>query len=595
MVCLTLLPFGNDVAIADLISGTIASNRTLSGSNTLQGTVVVPAGVVLTIAPGATLLMQANAILEVRGQLLADGTAAAPILFTREASGVKWKRIFFINAADSRLSHCTIEHADSAGSHQDYYDNDCDPSTPPLARNYHEAIVVLASHVDFTACTFRNLPDSGSTAEGDALAIVSDDPTNPGAASAHIDGCQFLSIGQAVHTRYSFVIVENCYFVGKRGDNDDVDLYGESTPPPIIRYNNFAMPVHEDRINPTRCSAIIIGNIIHGSDDHGIVLRDLSAPIVMNNLIYGCTSAGISVQNQCNALLVNNTIVGVGGSSRGVRFFDHTSRWGPPYCLNPGSGRATLINCIIWNCTNSLTLDDSPYTGDRGSHATVMYCNINQATATVSTNSTLTWGAGNIYVNPQFATGTYRPVAGAPGIDAGVDPVSIAPALSAIPSIDLDDIPRPLDGNGDGTPKYDMGAYEFLLATADSNADGIPDGWTHEHGLNPMAPGVASGNPDADAFTTYDEWIADTNPMDWQSAFRIESLTLAAHTFTVRFLSSTARRYTLFSATDLGTQPIIWSPVPGQTAMPGTGSLQTLSDSSLAPLREFFRVGVEVP
>ena len=38
---------------------------------------------------------------------------------------------------------------------------------------------------------------------------------------------------------------------------------------------------------------IIIGNIIAGSDDHGVVLRDKCSPIVMNNLIYDCSSGGI--------------------------------------------------------------------------------------------------------------------------------------------------------------------------------------------------------------------------------------------------------------------------------------------------------------
>ncbi|HZJ13949.1 MAG TPA: right-handed parallel beta-helix repeat-containing protein [Chthoniobacteraceae bacterium] len=594
LVCLTLLSIGSGAAMGDLISGTITQNRTLTGSNTLQGTVVVQAGVVLTIAPGATLLMQAGAALEVRGQLLAEGTQAASILFTREVAGMRWKRITFINAAHSRMKYCTIEYADCAGTHLDYYDNDCNPATPPPARNYHEAVVLLASHVDFIACTFRHLPDSGASAQGDAIAVISDDPTNGGAASAYFDGCQFLSIGQGVHTRFSFVLVENCFFTGHRGDNDDVDMYGESNPPPLIRNNVFANPAHDDMINPTRCSAVIIGNILFGGDDHGIVLRDLCAPIVMNNLIYDCAAACISVQNQCNALLVNNTMA---NSARGVRFFDHDTRWGPPYCLNPGSGRATLINCIIWNCTNSLTLADSPYTQDRGSHATVIACDIQggQASATVSANSTLTWGAGNVNVNPQFAAGTYRPVAGAPTIDAGVNPSSIAPALSAIASVDPDGVPRPLDGNGDGTPAYDMGSYEFLLATADSNADGIPDGWTQSHGLNPTDPGVANGNPDGDPFNTLHEWLADTDPTNPQSWFRIESFSLGPPTVSIRFQSSAARRYTLFSTTDLAAQPVVWTPVPGQTNVPGTGGLDTLTDSSFASPREFYRVGVEVP
>lgn len=592
---LLLFGIGTFAAIADTISGEITENRTLSGTNTVQGLVVVRAGIVLTITPGTTMLMQAGSGLEIRGQLLADGTESAPILFTREAAGVRWRRLTFLRATSSRLRHCIVEYADCTGSHLDYYDNDCNASTPALARTYHEAVVLLASHVDFERCIFRNLPDGGSTAEGDALAVISDDPLNPGAASAHLDGCQFLSIGQGVHTRFSHVLVENCFFTGHRGDNDDVDLYGESTPPPLIRNNLFVSPEHDDMINPTRCSAIIVGNIISGGDDHGIVLRDRCSPIVMNNLIFNCAAAGISVQNQCDALLVNNTIV---NCARGVRFFDHDTRWGAPYCLSPGSGRATLINNIIWNCPESLTLADSPYTQDRGSHASVYYCNIQggQASATVSASSTLTWGAGNINVDPQFATNTHRPRAGSPTIDAGVNPSTIAPALTGIPSIDPDGTPRPLDGNGDGTAAYDLGVYEFLLASADSNGDGIPDGWLQQYRLNPLDPAVANGDPDGDSFNTLREWIADTNPTDPRSVFRIASIA-GGPQVSVQFPSSASRRYTLYYSNDLITeiQPgTVWAPVSGQIDVPGNGGLQTLTDNASLPQR-FYQVSVRIP
>jgi hypothetical protein len=108
------------------------------------------------------------------------------------------------------------------------------------------------------------------------------------------------------------------------------------------------------------------------------------------------------VQNQCDALLINNTIVDCG---RGVRFFDHTGRWGPPYCLYPGSGKARVVNCIIRDCPTPFTLTDSPYEVDRGSHVTVINSNVEggQAAMSVSSNSTVTWGEGNIDVDPLFA------------------------------------------------------------------------------------------------------------------------------------------------------------------------------------------------
>jgi hypothetical protein len=316
----------------------------------------------------------------------------------------------FAGAADSRLAHCIIEYADCEGDHKDYYDNDCNDATVPPSRVYFQAVVALASHIDIEGCIFQKLPDESNNAQGDAIAIISDDPDRPGEASANIRDCQFLGIGQGVHTRYAYVLVEDCFFTGHHGDNDDVDLYGESTPPPLIRNNLFLNPAHDDMINPTRCSAVIIGNVIAGCDDHGVVLRDKCNPVMMNNIIYDCRSAGIAVQNQCDALLVNNTIFNCG---RGIRFFDHTGRWGPPYCLWPGSGRATVINCIIWDCPTSMLLTDSPYQEDRGSHVTVKYCNIEggRGGISVSANSTVTWGAGNINADPLFVdsdSGNFR-------------------------------------------------------------------------------------------------------------------------------------------------------------------------------------------
>jgi hypothetical protein len=395
MITIMYIPAANNV------TGELTEDTTWAGACVLEDTVTVPSGVVLKIEPGTMVLMKDEARLVVYGQLLAEGTETNPIYFTRESDGVKWKQIMFVEARDSRLVHCVIEYADSEGAHQDYY--------VPGPRNYHEAIVALACHLDIEDCTFRNLPDESAGAEGDAMAIISDDQDHPGDASANVRGCQFLSIGQGVHTRYAYVLVEDCYFTGKRGDNDDVDLWGESTPEPLIRNNLFLNPEHDDMINPTRCSAIIVGNVIGSSDDHGVVLRDKCSPVMMNNFIFDCSSAGVAVENSCQATLINNTIVDCG---RGVRLLD-LGRWDPPYSLNPGGGTATIINCIIWDCPQSITLADSPNTqiADRGSHVTVKYSDIQGGQNRISvsgSHSTVTWEQGNINVDPQFAAAGNR-------------------------------------------------------------------------------------------------------------------------------------------------------------------------------------------
>ena len=582
-------------AATNVISGTIGTNLTLSGTNLLQGTVIVTNGAVVTIEAGTRIMMNTNATLLVAGaQLIANGASNAPITFTRYVSGQRWRQIRFVRATNSVFRSCIFEYADSTGDHKDYYDNDCNTNTPPLTRNYHEAIVALATHLDVDGCTFRNLPDTSAAAEGDALAIVADDPQNPGRASAHIRNSLFFEIGQGVHTRYSYVLVERCTFISHNGDNDDVDLYGESSPPPLVRSNLF-LYAHDDFINPTRCSAIIERNVFIGTNDtdHGIVLRDVGFPVVMNNIIYRCNTGAIAVQNGCSGLIANNTIVNCNSA---IKLFDHQDRITPPYCLAAASGKATVVNNIIRNSTPAYNLS-----GFAWSNLTVhvSYSNVQGGTNNSTRNATavLVNGPGNIDLDPVFANATatnFHLLPGSPSVDAGTNVLLFVTNFMIAVTNDFDGVPRPLDGNLDGSARYDMGAYELLRPNADSNNDGIPDGWMWQYGLNPVDANVAGDNPDNDPHTTLQEWIADTDPTSAASFLRITSVTNAT-TFSLTFPSSSNRLYTLKSATSLANTNSVWGDVAGQVDVSGNGAVRTLSDTNPAVPQKFYRVGVRVP
>lgn len=588
--CLLVLLFVDAArAATNFLSGTVSNDITWSGTNWLSGTVVVANGVTVSIAPGTQMLMNTNATLLIYGRLLADGTSNAPVRFTRATTAARWSEMRFVEADDSRFRHCVIEYADSAGDHQDYYPTNCATGQGVSPRNYHEAIVALATHLDVENCTFQNMVGGGGGNEGDVFAIISDDYQFPGTASAHIRWCVFTDIGQAIHTRYSYVLVQGCTFSSKNGDNDDVDMYGESLPVPLIIGNTF-LSGHEDKINPTRCSAIIMNNYISGGDDHGVVLRDKCYPVVINNIFSNFTAAAISVQNQCDALIANNTII---NSGRGIRMFDHTARHGPPYCLNPGNGKVTVINTLLWNTpTGPVTMEASAFLPHP--EVTLTHCDVQGGRDSIVTNNAnciVVWGPGNLNADPLFTNGVFLG-AGSPCIDAGTNALLLASSnWTASVTNDFLGLPRPLDGDGSDGAAYDIGAQEFFLATADSNGDGIPDGWTRSHGFNPIDPAVGGGNPDNDPHTTYQEWIADTNPTNALSYFRIASV--PALPASVSFLSSSNRLYTLLASTNLTTSNS-FSAVSGQTNVPGNGGTRTLTDANGAAAK-FYQVQVKTP
>jgi len=182
------------------------------------------------------------------------------------------------------------------------------------------------------------------------------------------------------------------------------------------------------------------------------------------------------------------------------------------------------------------------------------------------------------------AAGNFHLAYGSPCIDTGTN-------LSRFISSDLDANPRPLDGDWDGVAAFDMGAYEYDPHKADSNTDGIPDWWCRHYVLDPTQPGLAGANPDHDPFSTFQEWLADTDPTDADSQFRIVAID-PGPPVVVYLATSSNRVYTLRACTALGVGD--WSDVPGQTNLRGSGGTDALRDTSATPQR-FYRVEVKLP
>ena len=151
------------------------------------------------------------------------------------------------------------------------------------------------------------------------------------------------------------------------------------------------------------------------------------------------------------------------------------------------------------------------------------------------------------------------------------------------------------DIDGDARPAggaWDIGADEYDPWSADSNFDGVPDGWYQQYGLNPTSMNVAAQNADQDPFTNWDEWVALTSPTDSNSFFHITAV-FQLDSFGATFACSTARIYTLQYSDSL--VPQAWQGVPGQTNRPGdAGGTMALTDTAGSSQR-YYRVGVSLP
>ncbi len=303
--------------------------------------------------------------------------------------------------------------------------------------------------------------------------------------------------------------------------------------------------------------------------------RGASGGILYSCTLTGNSGGGASESTLYNCTLTNNYSAAHGGGAYGGTLYNCT------LTDNSGVGayESTLYNCTL--------------TGNSGggvSGGTLFNCivcfnpggNWSNATFEHSCTTPLPPGPGNTDANPGFMNreaGDFRLCYGSPCIDAGA-------ALESLRTADLDGLPRSLDGNGDGVPILDMGAYEFDLRTV------VPTDWFAQHGLDASDPYVLSGNPDADGQTSFQEWLAGTDPRDARSFFRIEAVDVGPPV-KLSYQSLTGRGYTLYAAPALGGDATLWTPVPGQVAVPGSGGLDSLSDTNAAP-PSFYRLGVDL-
>jgi len=280
--------------------GTLASDEVWSASGSpyqLTGSLTVPAGRTLTIAPGVAVYLASavNITVSNGGRILAEGTATQGIRFiSPPGSSSSWGGITIngaVGSPETRMAYVSFDHngktcIEVAGGTL-YLDHaDFTTTTHQYVSLDGSSFVVSRCHFPKTTSSFEVVHGTGGIKSG---------------------GCG---------------IIRDCFFGGATGYSDLVDFTGgnrEQNQPIVQFYNNVFTGSTDDILDLDGTDAWIEGNIFLHSHRNGA--PDSSAAIsggnssgrtsevtILGNLIFDCDNAATAKQGNFFTL-INNTIV----------------------------------------------------------------------------------------------------------------------------------------------------------------------------------------------------------------------------------------------------------------------------------------------
>jgi predicted outer membrane repeat protein len=345
--------------------------------------------------------------------------------------------------------------------------------------------------------------------------------------------------GGGVYCNYSSPTLSNCTITNNHAFMDGGGVYCTHASPLLldcIIAGNFAsesaMDAHGGGLASFNSSPTLINCTLAGNDvtadsswnvgEGGAVYCAGGSPGLIDCTIAGNTAShdggGVYCTTDSSATLRDCIIVGNTVGYYGVYY---PVRGGGVYC-----GGAALIGCTV----TGNGVNDSDYNGALccSGNPTVTDCivwgNLRDDIYVVSGSPSVTYsdveggfaGTGNIDADPLFADpggpdgdpaswldSDYRLTAGSPCVDYG-DPAFVPLAGE----VDLDGHARVWDGDGDGSARVDMGAYEFgAHARGDLNCDGSINGYD----IDPFVLALTDPAAYAAAFPGCDYMLADIN------------------------------------------------------------------------------------
>ncbi len=333
--------------------------------------------------------------------------------------------------------------------------------------------------------------------------------------------------------------VSNCWVFGNTADGNGGGVYGGLVTGCSIQ-SNMAYSV----------GGGACGGIVQGCDISG------------NGAVFG---GGVGSCSALNSVITRNSTPGDGGGAYYASLTHCTvvsndaSGWGG------GVYGGDHLNCVIFG--------NSPVGGAFANWCYGSYTNC----CTVP----LPAGTGNFTNDPRLVNYvTPRLQSNSPCIDRVTNFTGIA--------CDRDGVGRPLDGNGDGTNRSDVGAFEFVHPTADSDADGLSD----SNEVFVLGSNAVKTDTDDDTGSDLYEFITGTSLVVWNppaSLFGVEADGLAIDGVIVAWPSVTGRLYTIYSATNLVDE---WQ-ATAVADWPGTGFQMSCTNAGATP-HTYYRAKVRM-
>jgi PKD repeat protein len=269
--------------------------------------------------------------------------------------------------------------------------------------------------------------------------------------------------------------------------------------------------------------SLILGNVAD-DDGGGAYDSSLRGCQVISNMAVDC-GGGLYDGDADNTLVFANRCGDEGGGSYDANHRFSTIVGNDAEDHGGGVFDGILINAIVYYNTAT-----------NGGNNLAQYANLDTDYCCLGEPD---GGIGNTTNPPMFRdrdAADFRLTTNSPCVDQGLD-INMAS--------DLRGVPRPLDGDDDGSAVPDMGAYEFISARADT---------------------------DGDRFTDAEEEIACTDMVDADDYFHVTSLTATGQLY-LSWLTVTGRMYTVSSTVDPVGQS--WSNCVDFTDIQGVGDYLT--------------------